>query len=319
MRTKNGLAPRSMQAPIRIVLIVVLLLSCTVILSAQKRPQGKVPAAKGLVRVWIPAGNVGGIYWIYLDGRLQSIPASTQDVAGFNVVFVPEGGWQAFGDNGAVVASARWDVWIKPYLASGDKYRIFRTVELPVAAGTHNVELMVPTTGKSSSLAPLPFAITAKYAAHVISGRAVDIYPAIPADWTTSIQASPAAWASPCQSSGFRLSEMQESYLSWGQRYQSNPIVKLLHAVRGSVSPDSVTVEIDLEGGTREFARDQMERIVNKISLNAQDRFNHDHAEIAYCKSRQPQFAKAFDEYDKTITLIEEDLASLKRMIAAMR
>ena len=287
--------------------------------TAQKSTTRNTRPANGGLRIWIPSGFIGDNYWIYLNDHLKSSPPHGAQRGSFNIVSLwTKPGWEVWTSEGFLTSSDRYYHWINPYLASGDKHRIFQTIEYSVVPGTYSVEVMISNAGASRSLSPLPFVITRKHEALVRPGQVFDVYPEIPADWNTMRSPISAAWASPCHDTSFDLKKMQNSILYWGRSYQNDPLVKLLHVAGGSYKPSSAVVELDLPSGPREFDGMQIEQIVGEIDMRFRN-LRHDHDEIANCRNRFPQYSKTFAEYDKTISLIDDDMASLRKLAAALR
>ena len=287
--------------------------------AAQKAGTRNTRTANGKLKIWIPSGFVGDNYWIYVNEHLVSSPPHGTPRGDFNIISLHDGsGWEVWVSEGLLTSSTRYDSWISSYIAAGDKRHIFRTIEYPVAPGKHTVEVMISTGGNSRSLPPLPFVITRKYEAVVRAGQTFDVYSEIPSDWNTMRSPISAAWASPCNDTSFDLKKMQNSILYWGRSYRDDPLVKLLHVAKGSYKPGSAVLELDLPSGPREFDGMQIEQIVGEIDMRFSN-LRHTHNEIANCRNRFPQYSKTFAEYDKTISLIEDDMASLRKLAAALR
>lgn len=286
--------------------------------TAQKSTTRNTRPANGKLRIWIPSGFIGDNYWIYLNEHLISSPPHGSRRGDFNIVSIADGsGWEVWGSKGFITSSNRYASWINSnsYLASGDN--IFQKIEYPVIPGKHTVEVMIPTGGTSRSLPSLPFVITRKYEAAVIAGQTFDVYPEIPSDWSLDHAPFSAAEASPCSRTSFVLKEMQDSFESWLHSYRDDPLVKLLHIARGSYKYGSAVLELDLPSGPREFDGLQIEQIIGELSIRLNEW--HDHNEIAYCKNRFPNYSKVFAEYDKTISFIEDDIASLRKLATDLR
>ena len=289
--------------------------------AAQKPVGRKSSLTNSRLRVWIPSGFMGANYWVYLNGRLKSSPPyeAATPRGSFNVISLHDrSGWEVWTSEGRLTSSLGYEDWLKSYLASGDKYNVFHTIEYGVAPGKYTVEIIVSTGGEARSLSPLPFAITRKYQAVVRPGQTLDVYTGVPLDWYAMRAAIPAAWASPCNSSSFDLKGMQASFLAWARSYQNDPLVKLLHRGRAAYTVGSPVLELMLAEGPREFDGLQIERIIGEINVRFSNA-RHDHNEITNCKRRFPEYSRVFDEYDKTISLIDDDLAALQKLATDLK
>ena len=95
-----------------------------------------------------------------------------------------------------------------------------------------------------------------------------------------------------------------------------DPIVKALQYVADE-SPQGVAVLHlpQAQGGEREFDGKQIRFIADEIA----NRYWHaDHKEVEECRSRFPEFAAAYTEFDELITVVDNDIARFRKLAASL-
>jgi hypothetical protein len=323
-------------------LILVLFLASSVFApranAIQTRSTNTSRSAVGRLKVWVPAGMVGGDYWIYLNGRIVSAPPhGTTDPKSHSFMTINTGG---SGSDGSRESNGGWEIWtaegrvlkmrhenyddsLTRYIGStsGDALHVFQASDLPLHPGKFTVEVVMLSRGGPSgspySMRPLPFVITQKYTADVRPGQTTQLYTGVPDDWSETIlvQALVAQRVCPKGASPPDTDQLQR----WVKEYLDDPMVNILRGVdASSLSRSKGVVVLNLpasQGGPREFDGNQIGYIVGSISAR-----NNvpSHREVADCQNRFPQFSQSYAAYDKMVSTIDEDIESFHKLAATL-
>lgn len=272
-----------------------------------QRPQPNGGAASGILKVEIPSGILGDDFWIYVNGRLRSSPPHGTQPAKLNLVFSDSSGfWEGFGSDGLAVSSAR----LKQYLASGDRYGIFRAFEFQVPPGLYTVEILVPSRERgyflSSSITDV----------QVRSRGTTEAYVDVPVGFS-SVPIARAAdqvlgygLCLPTLSE-FDINASSDTLLEWGLAYRNDPLRRSLMKAAAAYRPSESVLMLDIDSRSRQYDGRQIQIMLQRFSAPP---FRQ--GDIAVCRKLLPQFANAFDEFDATIKGVYRDRETLEKFVA---
>lgn len=285
----------------------------------------------GHLDIQVPAGAVGGEYWIYVDGQIASVPPhGTADPQIPGIVVAarlrqdPSGtilgsdGWAIATSDGPVLGTTheKWDDSLAGYLdtAPKDRLHIFQQTDIAVSPGSHTVEVVFVTQATHAAWNPtppsFPFAITRKYPVDVAAGQTADIYVAIPDRWSNATDVPAARAFCPPSPQPPDAEDLRAKFAA----YTEDPMVIVLRKASFAVrAPGDHTAMLDLPpelGGPRAFDAVQIGEIIDAMvashALPSQD-------EVADCAKRYPIFASSFDAYRQTLALFASDMESFRK------
>jgi hypothetical protein len=302
---------------------------------AQAHPANHARSAVGTLKVWVPASVIGDDYWIYANGKIVSAPPRSPALPKGGIVPVRQDkssshprGWGLWSKNGFILGMhhEEYDDLIA-YIGSAslDPEHIFRETDLPLRPGHYTVELAIHSPvslpshpANTYDESPFPFLFTRRYEVDIRAGEATRLYPGIPDNWGAPQFAAPAMaprWVSSSQSAPPSVDALQILV----NEYMNDRMVKLLRGVDAAIlSQPKGAVVLDLseeEGGPREFDKYQVRIFADAIAAR---RKVPQHGDIAELRRHYPQWSPSYDAYDKVITVIDNDLESLRKLGAPL-
>lgn len=262
---------------------------------------------RGQLTIWVPAGAVGDIYWIYLNGQIVSAPprrsiqllAHNQNTLmgdGQRKTVATDAGFLVFQDGDLVGLRNYIDRYIKPFLdpSSADTNHIFYPTTFGIKPGKYTVEVAYLMKDSYSSF---PFAITRKYIDYVMINETTQMYVGVPNDWSWNPRAPEAH-------------DSCSMFMGDIERFPSDPVVRALRALSVSASPGVEGVVViklpAAQGGAREFDGTQIKYMANAVLRSYSDVRNR--ATIARCKQSFPDLSQSLDEYAKLVGDFESHL-----------
>jgi hypothetical protein len=263
----------------------------------------------------VPAGVVGDKYWIYLNGDIVSAPPhATSDPTNHDLVVLgpTKGGtkgWEIWTAKGRIL-KGQYGTWDDSILVNNFSVirtlHIFQAVKLSLPAGKYVFEVAFLSHGSS-----FPFVITQKTDVDLPQNSLSEYYSGIPDDWsdTPEIEAVPTL----CNGSSPPDTDQLKN---WIKAYTDDKMVTLL---RGAVSQPEGVVELNLpaeQGGSREFDASQIGYIVDRISYRHR---HYNQRDIADCRRRYPQFSESYAAYATTISVVEKDIESFRKLAAELK
>lgn len=295
---------------------------------------GALGATLGTLKVWVPAGMIGGDYWIYLNGRLRSAPPhGPADPRSRSIVTIDIGsdsrdpkikyGWDLLTRDGLVlrIRHEEYDSLLTRYLnaPAGDTLDIFQIVEFALPAGQYTVEVVILSRtapdGVYVSLRSFPFVITKTSVAEVRAGQTTPLYPGVPDDWIDYARQDTILLAPRGICKGGSAPPDLKEFRRSVQAYLLDPMVKILRGLDfPSLSRSKGVVTLDLppaQGGSREFDGRQIKFIAEGTLA---EHYLPSHSDVTSCRRRFPQFSESYAEFDKLIGLIEDDRESLRKL-----
>jgi hypothetical protein len=318
-------------------LFVLILIFVLVISGAQANAVQAVAhksSVPGRLKVWIPAGMIGRDYWIYVNGHIVSAPPHGPASPKSNEILVVASG--RIGSKGNRETMDGWEIWTKQGLilkmrheeyddrlmsyihsGSGDDLHLFQPFEIALRPAKYTVEVAILSEGASKlpphSPSSFPFVITRKYAVDVIPGQVARIYPGVPDDWTEDPLPPALAAYRVCPKGA--VAPDADQLRRWVGDYMDDPMVKILRGVDSSSVPSSQGVVVlnlpPAQGGPREFDGKQIAYIVDAIAVRNPV---PGHREVADCQNRFPQFPQAYALYDKTVSFIDDEIESFRKL-----
>jgi hypothetical protein len=281
----------------------------------------------GTLRVWIPAGIIGGSYWIYLNGHIVSAaPHRTRDVRrGDFTLHRTDNGWALFtteccswAQDGRFLETVHenWDRSVTTYVDSeGDPFHLFQPFDFALPPGEDTVEVAIRSAGDDA----FPFVITGKWVRNVQRGRTTRIFIAVPDTWRDPEMVAAAAGTELCWDNSTGLPDVA-GLERWVAVYMQDPMVKVLRGLKAATPAGSKgAVVLPLppdEGGPREFDGGEIEYIVNSVSA----RFPRpSQSEITDCQARFPKYPKVYAAYSDMIRQIDTELASFHAFAADLQ
>lgn len=298
-------------------LLLVLLTLAGVPCSAPAQATGQ-SAGAGRLKVTVPAGLLHDRYWLYVDGKLVAAPPLAASYT-WHVGYGPDdpdghyevhgvGGLIATVDGNGRVLSAN----SKLANASHFYQTFYRTVDLPLRAGRHRVDLLVLSAEQADS--GFPFAMTVKQL-DLRVGQVAQYSPELP----NGLSWAAAAWIELEACPDGPPADLADTRSAASRWYLSVPMVRALYEAEPSyVSGGERVVRLDLPaglGGPREFDDGQIQKIVDVIGHLVDGKIPSSE-EIAKCQVAYPQLAEGLAAYRTLAEGIESDLNSF-RVVAA--
>ena len=275
-------------------------------------------SAGGTLQVWVPAGLIGDDYWIYLNGHIVSAPPHhTPESTGSLIKMKVSSGWELWNAEGLMLKTVRDDGWDRNYspyaldAAARDALHLFQPVELPLAAGNYQIDLLVlPQSSFFNS--SFPFVASSGWQTEVRKGKTTQLFLSIPyhlTDNSGAARAVPMYRVCPGGPTPPNIEQLQ----GWIKEYLDDPLVKLLRSA-SVTSHHKGRVVLDLppeQGGTREFDGKQIRHIADTIT-NRHDFPNQ--SDVNDCQQRFPQFSKSYAQYGKLLSVIDQDLEKFRKL-----
>jgi hypothetical protein len=292
----------------------------------------------GRLKIWVPAGIVGDDYWIYLNGSIVRSPPRVPTDRRRRDIMTDQTGNQNVGRGDGWVIEAqgyRLEIHHEDYdndfhlpddcdmkrggtgcylsAASGDTQHLFQAFQLSLPPGKYTVEIaMLPVEQArgNSGYSSFPFVITRKHVVDVRPDDKTQLDVGVPDDWIDSPRGGPLLPVfcpdSPYPPNGYYVDRLRG--------YMDDPIVKALQYVADESSQGVVVLHLpQAQGGEREFDGKQITYIADAIA----HLYRHaSHREVEECRSKFPEFAPAYTEYDELISVVDNDIARFRKLAA---
>jgi hypothetical protein len=274
---------------------------------------------KGWLTIWVLAGAVGDNYWVYINGHIVSAPPRKKEpLENIQVDGTLDGKLHIYYEDGGrslttIYSDQQFTTNTRSYIdrflnpTSGDASHLFYPVNLRLASGEYEVEVAYLSHLHWSHFGnnSFPFVTTKTHIAKVSTGQRTQTFVTVSTEWSTLSSGA----LGPTSACGSDDGRPNLDYVSKRLKdFTNDPGVQ---ALRGqdisSLSRPIVAVNLQVpQGGVREFDSTQIKYIANEILANYGDLPNH--AGVADCKKKHPQFSKAYHEYDKLISDFEKQL-----------
>ncbi len=290
---------------------------------------GADPAAAGAgtLKIFVPTGMVGDDYWIYLNGHLVSAPphGTPREANDFLQIGMhkggisgPPSGWELWDQKGLRLTMSNESFrGLDEFLNSGGSaaQQYFQPAVLKLDAADYTVEVVMSSEHKfyGPGESSFPFVVTRKYETSVRGGDTEQVYIAVPNNYSSDMSIA-AAINRACPGGSSKAPD-----LDWLQKtmneYGADPMVHALQraaATQGSQPQNVVMLDLpSSQGGSREFDRNQIGRIVSIIAAN------HNlpsHGDVAACIDKAPQFSRAYTQYDRLLTVVDQEMDSFRKL-----
>lgn len=280
------------------------------------------PAGAGTLKIFVPR-RVGDDYWVYLNGHLVSAPSHGTPTGESDFLYVPiQKGWEIWGEKGLRLTMSNESFHgLDEFLNSGGNaaQQLFQPVVMKLDAADYTVEVVMSSEHKSygPGESSFPFVVTRKYQTSVRVGDTEQVYIAVPNNYSSDMAIAAAInRACPWIQHGGSPAAPD---LDWLKRtmneYGADPMVRALQraaATQGAQSQNVVMLDLpSSQGGPREFDRKQIGRIVSFIAAN--DNLPS-HGDVAACMDKAPQFSRAYTQYDRLLTVVDQEMESFRNL-----
>jgi hypothetical protein len=275
-------------------------------------------AGAGTLKIFIPR-MAGDDYWIYLNGHLVSAPPHGVPTGESDFVYVAvKSGWEIWDQKGLRLTMSNESFrGLDEFLNSGGNaaQQFFQPVVMKLDAADYTVEVVMSSEHKfyGPGESSFPFVVTRKYETSVRGGDTEQVYIAVPDNYLSGVAAA-AAINRACPGGSAAAPD-----LDWLQKtmneYGADPMVRALQraaATQGSQSQNVVMLDLpSSQGGPREFDRNQIGRIVSVIAANHR---LPSHGDVAACMDKAPQFSRAYTQYDRLLTVVDQEMESFRKL-----
>jgi hypothetical protein len=274
-------------------------------------------AGSGTLNIFVPR-MVGDNYWIYLNGHLVSAPPHGTPTEASDFLYIPvKSGWEVWDQKGLRLTMSHESFHgLDEFLNSGGSaQQFFHPVVMKLDAADYTVDVVMSSEHKfyGPGESSFPFVVTRKYETSVRGGDTEQVYIAVPDNYLSNT-AIAAAINRACPGGS-----PQAPNLDWLKttlnEYDADPMVRALQraaATQGSQSENVVMLDLpSSQGGSREFDRNQIEQIVSVIAANHR---LPSHSEITECMDKAPQFSRAYTNYDRLVTRVNQEMDSFRKL-----